>query len=109
MTPEQRARMDAALIRTSREQPDSMVGVLIRTTRRVGADERAALDSVGLGIGSVAGQIVTGRIRAGAVPALARLAFVAYLEQARTIPLARPPDVRIDTGGSDEAARRNQG
>lgn len=96
--------MDAALVRVRAERPDSVIGVLIRAKDRVGADERAALDSVGLVIGSVVGHIVTGRIRADAAAALVDLPFVEYVELARMIPSPPRPVVPIDTGRSDERA-----
>ncbi len=83
------------------EQPDSVVGVLLRTTRELTAKDRAALETCGFELGSVVGDIVTGRVRAGAAEQLARHPLVAYMELARNVrippPLPRPEGARPES------------
>lgn len=86
------AKLDPQLRRAASERPDSVVGVLLRTAAPVGARERAALEAEGLAVGSVAGDIVTGRVRAAAAPRLARLPFVVYVEAAGRVYPTQPPD-----------------
>ncbi len=78
-------RLDPVLRRIAAERPDSVVGVLVRTSSPVGAAERAGLEEAGLAIGSVVGDVVTGRLRAGSARGVARLPFVAYVEAARRL------------------------
>lgn len=84
-------KLDPRLRRLAAERPDSVVGVLVRTAAGLGPAEREALAEHGLAIGSVAGDVVTGRILAGAAPGLARLRFVVYVEAAARL---RPAEAR---------------
>jgi hypothetical protein len=88
-------RLDRTLRWAASERPDSIVGVLVLTREPVTPRERRALEKAGLAIGTVAGTVVTGRIRAGAAPALARHAFVVRVEAAgelRPQPSAGPAE-----------------
>lgn len=85
-------RLDPRLVTIGHQAPDSIVGVLVRLASPPADAERAALARAGLALGTVAGDVVTGRIRAAAAPALAELSFVVYAELARHIPVQQPPD-----------------
>ncbi|CAN5554634.1 hypothetical protein BH24GEM3_BH24GEM3_25370 [soil metagenome] len=91
---------DPELRRTIAQRPDSVIGVLLRTRQELGEQERAALEACGLEIGSVIGDIVTGRIRAAAAEQLARHPLVAYMELARNVRIP-PPVVQPDTAKPD--------
>jgi hypothetical protein len=84
-----RSRMDAGMARQIQEQPDSVVGVLVRTTRPATPADRRALADAGLQVGTVAGEILTGRLRACDALRVLELDFVRYVELAREVP--RPP------------------
>jgi hypothetical protein len=77
--------------------PDTVIGVLIRTRGPIDAERRAALESVGLALGTVTGELATGRIRADSVRKLQDLPFVLHVEAARSIPVPRPR-IPPDTG-----------
>ena len=77
--------------------PDSVIGVLIRTRGPIDAERRATLESVGLVLGTVTGELATGRIRADSVRKLQDLPFVLHVEIARSIPVPRPR-IPPDTG-----------
>ncbi len=89
--PEAERRLDPRLVAVGRQAPDSMVGVLVRLAAPPAVSERDALRRAGLSLGTVAGDVVTGRIRAADAPGLAKLSFVIYAELARQIPVSRPP------------------
>lgn len=91
-------KLDPRLRRLAAERPDSVIGVLVRTVSVVDITERAALEAGGLVIGTVAGDVVTGRLRAGNAPDLARSAFVVYIELAQRLRPVRPssPPSRSD-------------
>jgi hypothetical protein len=82
-------RLEASLVRLIGEAPDSVVGVLVLTTAQPGVDEQRALREAGLRIGVVAGDVVTGRVRACDAARLAELSFVRSVQLAREV--SRPP------------------
>jgi hypothetical protein len=84
-------RLDAGLVRVIADTPDSTVGVLVVASATPGAEEREALRRAGLQVGVVAGDVVTGRIRACDAIRLAELAFVRSVQLAREIPRPAPP------------------
>jgi hypothetical protein len=100
--PSSSPRVAPDLRRAVSEDPDSVIGVLLRTTRPVTAEDRAALERCGLVVGSVVGDIVTGEVRAGDAARVAALPFVAYMEAARVIPVP-PPVLQPDTAGAGPA------
>jgi len=87
-----RARLDNALIERIQRVPEEIVGVLVRTAEPLTDPERAQLESAGMVLGTVAGDVVTGRLRACDAVAIAELAFVRRIELARDVP--RPPQPR---------------
>ncbi|HEV2130497.1 MAG TPA: hypothetical protein VGR27_05320 [Longimicrobiaceae bacterium] len=89
-------QLDPELRRIVAQRPDSVIGVLLRTRQEIGDPERPALEACGLQIGSVIGDIVTGRIRADAAEQLARHPLVAYMELSRNVRIP-PPVLRQDT------------
>lgn len=95
-TKEAMTQPDPELRRIVAQRPDSIIGVLLRTRQEIGDPERAALEACGLDIGSVIGEIVTGRIRADAAEQLARHPLVAYMELSRNVRIP-PPVLRQDT------------
>ena len=80
------ATLDPRLRQIAAAQPDSVIGVLIRTSEPIDSEARAALEAEGLAVGTVAGDVVTGRLRAGAATAVAQLPFVVYIEAAQRVP-----------------------
>lgn len=92
------SELDPRMRRLAAEHPDSVVGVFVRVTRPVGPDERDSLESAGLNVGTVAGDIVTGRMRARSAERLTLLEFVRYIQLAGTIRVPDSlPDIRPDT------------
>lgn len=87
-------KLDPFLLRLVTQRPDSLIGVLVRASEAIDADRREALEDAGLRIGTVVDRIVTGRIRAGAVPRLARLPFVSRIEAARRLRPVRPETLK---------------
>jgi hypothetical protein len=85
------AHIDRRLRALAEANPDSIVGVLIRTTAPPDSAWRASMTAAGLMVGTVAGDVVTGRIRAGSALEVARLPFVVHIEMARKIPILQPP------------------
>jgi hypothetical protein len=83
--------MDAELRRLTQEQPDSVVGVLVQLRSPGNGARRAELESAGLSVGTIVGEIASGRLRACDAPRVARLDSVRYLELAREVP--RPPPI----------------
>lgn len=82
-------RLDPALRRVVTENPDSVVGILIRTAAAPTTAELTALARAGVTVGAVAGTIVTGRARARDAARAAGLPFVVYIELAAVL---RPTD-----------------
>jgi hypothetical protein len=76
------ARLDPGLRRVVTQHPDSVVGVLIRTTGHATPDQLAAISDLGVTVGSVVDGIVTGRARARDAVRLSTLKFVVYVELA---------------------------
>lgn len=90
-TPAENAHMDRRLHALADAHPDSIVGVLIRTAAPPDSAWRAAMTKAGLDIGTVAGDIVTGRLRAGAAAKVAELPFVVHIELSRKVPIIQHP------------------
>jgi|GEM_PF-3454663 len=80
-------KMDAGLQmeihRQRAEQPDREIAVLLRTRKEINAAERTLLESKGVKIGSVLGDIATARIPANAIADIAALEFVVFIEIAK--------------------------
>ncbi len=76
-------RLDWRLEELAATRPDTIVGVLVRTNVPPDSAQRAALVDAGLAIGTVAGTILTGRLRAGEAGTVARLSFIVRIELAR--------------------------
>ncbi len=87
--PEPTAKMDAALRRLAATGSDTVVGVFIRTTHPVSAAERRRLERAGVRVGTVTGDLLTGRVHLRRVRGVAALTIVKYIELARTL---RPQD-----------------
>jgi hypothetical protein len=85
-----RAQLDADVLRVIEESPERTVGVLVVTSGPPGEAERRALTEAGLQIGVVAGDVVTGQIRACDAARLAGLSFVRVVQLARDVPRATP-------------------
>lgn len=85
------AYIDRRLRDLAEAHPDSIVGVLIRTTAPPDSAWRASLAEAGLAVGTVAGDIVTGRLRAGSALVVAKLSFVVHIELSRRIPILQHP------------------
>jgi hypothetical protein len=85
------AYIDRRLRALAEAQPDSIVGVLVRTTTPPDSAWQAAMAEAGLAIGTVAGDVVTGRIRAASALDLAKLPFVVHVELSRRIPILQHP------------------
>lgn len=81
-------RLDPALRRMIATQPDSVVGLLIRTSAPLTDAQRRRLESDGIAVGSVVGTIVTARARARDAVALAELPFVVHVQLAAAVPLS---------------------
>jgi hypothetical protein len=88
-----RQRLDAALVERIRRAPESEVGVFVRTSRPPDEHERSALAEAGLRVGTVAGRILTGRLRACDAVRVAGLEFVEYVELAGEVTRPPPPPV----------------
>jgi hypothetical protein len=78
-------KIDPALLMTIQKsgQPEQPMDVLIRTQGAIDATQRAALEERGARIGSVMGDVLTARIPARAVAAIANLEFVVRIEISR--------------------------
>jgi hypothetical protein len=63
------------------------IGLLIRTKKEIDAAERGEIEKRNGKIGSVIGDIVTARAPIDAVPAIAGLDFVVYIEKAKRMRL----------------------
>lgn len=83
--------IDRRLRTLAEEHPDSIVGVLIRTTAPPDSAWQASMARAGLVVGTVAGDVVTGRIRAGSALDVAKLPFVVHIELSRKIPILQHP------------------
>ncbi len=92
-TPDPSSKMDPALRRVASLRSDTVVGVFIRTTQPVSPADRRRLERAGVRIGTVTGELLTGRVAARHVRDVAALDIVKYMELARSLrPLngARP-------------------
>ncbi len=85
------ASIDRRLRALAEARPDSIVGVLIRTAAPPDSAWQASMAEAGLAIGTIAGDVVTGRIRARSALDVARLPFVVHIELAREIPILQHP------------------
>lgn len=74
--------MAPALRRVIAARPDSVVGLLIQTRAPLAPEQRVALERAGLRIGSVVGDVVSGRIVARRAPDIASMAFVELIQLA---------------------------
>lgn len=68
---------------------DKAFECLLKTSRRMSADEKAMLGSAGFAHRSVIGTIVTGSVAAGRLPAVADLSFVEAMELAVPLTLKK--------------------
>jgi hypothetical protein len=84
---EEREKLDPALRSLMRTSPDSTVGVLIRTAGRLTPEQRDTLEAAGVTVGSIAGDVTTGRMPTRAARVAARLGFVVHIELARAVPI----------------------
>jgi hypothetical protein len=82
------ARLDRELRRVIAEHPDSVVGLLIRTTEPLSEPQRERLAAAGVTVHSVVGTIATARARAAAAGRLADYPFVVHVQLAATIPMS---------------------
>ncbi len=87
--PEPASKMDGALRRVAAAGSDTVVGVFIRTVHPISAAERRRLERAGVRIGTVTGDLLTGRVAARRLRGVAALSFVKYMELARAL---RPQD-----------------
>lgn len=67
----------------SAQQIDVEVEVLIRTKKVISAVETGKMEKEGVKIGSIIGDILTARIPVKAIPKIADLDFVIYIEKAK--------------------------
>lgn len=67
----------------SAQQIDIEVEVLIRTKKEISAVETGKMEKEGVKIGSIIGDILTARIPVKAIPKIADLDFVVYIEKAK--------------------------
>ncbi|MGH7466555.1 MAG: hypothetical protein ACRENP_01070 [Longimicrobiales bacterium] len=81
-------RLEPALLRVIEVHPDSVVGVLIRLHRDVVPEDREQLARLGLSLGSAAGRVVTGNIRAGHARRITRWPNVEWVELSGQIRLS---------------------
>jgi hypothetical protein len=91
-----RPRLDAALVDRIAREPDAVVGVFVRTLRVPDESDRRALERAGLRPGTVAGDVVTGRLRACDAVAVARLDFVHSVQLAHEVTRPPLPNVQQD-------------
>ncbi len=82
LAPELTAKMNPALRRVAAAGSDTTVGVFIRTSTPTGAAERRRLEGAGVAIGTVTGDLLTGRVTARRLRDVAALSFVTYIELA---------------------------
>ncbi len=87
--PDPASKMDAALRRVAATGSDTVEGVFIRTTHPVSAADRRRLERAGVRVGTVVGDLLTGRVAARRLRAVAALPLVKYMELARSL---RPLD-----------------
>jgi len=83
--PDPTSKMDGALRRVLAAGSDTIVGVFIRTTQPVSAADRRRLERAGVRIGTVSGNLLSGRVPARRVTNVAALPFVHYMELARSL------------------------
>ena len=97
------ARLDPGLRRLlARPAPgDSVVGVFIRLAHAPAPADRTALERAGVRIGTVGGNLLTARVALRAVPAVAALEIVRYIELSRRLYPLRPRQGRSDPTASD--------
>lgn len=81
------SKLEPDLRRAIPQLGDSPIGVLVRTLGPPDAEQRNRLEAAGLRVGSVAGDVVTGRIQASALKDLVKLPFVTVVQRARRVPL----------------------
>jgi hypothetical protein len=93
------ARLDPALRRVLETRPDSVVGVLVRTTAPLTDEQRVRLERDGVAVATVVGTIFTARARARAAARLADLPFVVHVQLAATVPTSCPAGA---TGGAPQ-------
>jgi hypothetical protein len=89
---DQQPRIDPEIRRIGAAHPDSVVFILMRSTTPLRAEDRRALEKAGVTIGSVIGDVVTGRMRAGNVARLERLHFLAVAQLSKDIPVTSSRD-----------------
>jgi hypothetical protein len=88
-----RVPLEPALRARIAAEPEAELGVLVRTARPPGDADRRAMAEAGLRIGTVAGDVASGRLRACDALRVAALDFVVAVELAREVPVPRPPPV----------------
>jgi hypothetical protein len=79
-------RLDPQLRRLISMRPDTVVGLLIRTTQPLTPRQAEQLTAEGILVGSVVGDIATARARAALAARLAELPYVIFVQLAATIP-----------------------
>jgi hypothetical protein len=89
-----RVPLDAALRARIGAEPQAEVGVFVRTRQPPDDADLRALERAGLRIGTVAGDIASGRIRACEALRVAALDFVVAVELARDVPVPPSPSGR---------------
>jgi hypothetical protein len=89
-----RLPLEAALRARIAAEPEAELGIFVRTRQPPGDAERRALTQAGLRIGTVAGDVASGRIRACDALRVAALDFVVAVEMARDVPVPPPPSGR---------------
>lgn len=86
-----REKIDPALLAEMGEgRSDREIGLLVRTQQPIDDIERGEIEKRNGKIGSVIGDIVTLRAPLDAIPAIASLDFVVYIEKAKRLRLRRP-------------------
>jgi hypothetical protein len=94
------AWVQPALRRLASAKPDSVVTVFLRFEGELSDRRRRQLRRSGLQVEVVLDSIIDGRLRAGDIPRVARLPWIAYIREARTIRIS-PPPLRWDAASSD--------
>jgi hypothetical protein len=79
-------RLEPQLRRLLSTNPDTVVGLLIRTTHPLTPDQAEQLTAEGILVSSVVGDIATARARAALAARLAELPYVVFVQLATTIP-----------------------
>jgi hypothetical protein len=86
--------IDAALRARIAAEPESEVGVFVRLRRPPDTQDRRALADAGMRIGTVAGDVVSGRLRACDVLRVAALDSVVAIEMAQDVTVPPTPSGR---------------